>query len=329
MTCPMSPIERKVDYTFCVNFIMSYSGYAKQAFAPLQLTIKPFLFNNLRHFLLDNFLVSGIIRLTGKMSYSGDRYHGRLWRCKIGSTWPKWHIEYSSGGCYRRSILRQRVFRPSRYVASQVRDASTGAARWTARFKSDKNVRFFSCFILPDTTCLRPTRISWPNASSARPSACPQINQRCHGIYYGLQKQKIISSGSGFSNPHKAAFWLKRTSPQYRTSTATSGKKKAVNLSEPDECLDYCADRYEQLRQMILEGKDYCCQGWGLALLIHRGFLAWVDALSKIESYQQQSVVPAISVPDKTNLAIPDTIRGRMIMTISDMVLSTLQGVAL
>ncbi|WP_123785173.1 hypothetical protein [Sedimentisphaera cyanobacteriorum] len=63
-------------------------------------------------------------------------------------------------------------------------------------------------------------------------------------------------------------------------------------------------------------------------MLIHRGFLAWVYAFSKIESSQQQTVVPAISVPD-TNIAVPDTIRSRMVMTISEMVLSTLQEVAL
>ena len=80
---------------------------------------------------------------------------------------------------------------------------------------------------------------------------------------------------------------------------------------------------------MILEGKDYCCQGWGLALLIHRGFAAWMYAFSKIESSQQQPATPVIPVPDKTCLAVPDTIRGRMIMTISDMVLSTLQEAAL
>jgi hypothetical protein len=80
---------------------------------------------------------------------------------------------------------------------------------------------------------------------------------------------------------------------------------------------------------MILEGKDYCCQGWGLALLIHRGFAVWIYAFSKIESSQQQSSVPVIPVPEKACLAIPDTIRGRMIMTISDMVLSALQEVAL
>lgn len=80
---------------------------------------------------------------------------------------------------------------------------------------------------------------------------------------------------------------------------------------------------------MVLEGRDYCCQGWGLALLNHRGFLAWIYAFSKLESYQQQSVVPVTSIPDKTDLAVPDTIRGRMIMTISEMILSTLQEVAL
>jgi hypothetical protein len=101
-----------------------------------------------------------------------------------------------------------------------------------------------------------------------------------------------------------------------------------MNSSESDECLIHCAKRYEQLRQMVLE-EDYCCQGWGLALLIHHGFLAWIYAFSKIESYQQQSVVPSISVPGKTNLSLPYTIRSRMIMTISEMVLSTLQEVAL
>lgn len=80
---------------------------------------------------------------------------------------------------------------------------------------------------------------------------------------------------------------------------------------------------------MVLASKDYCCQGWGLALLIHRGFVAWAYAFSKIESYQEQSVIPAISIPDNATLTVSDTIRSRMIMTISEMVLSTLQGVAL
>jgi len=80
---------------------------------------------------------------------------------------------------------------------------------------------------------------------------------------------------------------------------------------------------------MVLTSKEYCCQGWGLSLLIHRGFASWAYAFSKIESYQQQTTVPAVSISDKTNLAVPDTIRSRMIMTISEMVLSTLQEVAL
>jgi len=80
---------------------------------------------------------------------------------------------------------------------------------------------------------------------------------------------------------------------------------------------------------MILEGKDYCCQGWGLALLIHRGFAAWVYAFSKIESSQQQSAVPVTPVPDEACLSVPDTIRSQIIMTISDMVLSTLKEVTL
>ena len=80
---------------------------------------------------------------------------------------------------------------------------------------------------------------------------------------------------------------------------------------------------------MVLEGKDYCCQGWGLALLIHRGFAAWIYAFSKIESSQQESVTDITSAPDRTCLAIPDTIRSQMIMSISEMVMGTLREVVL
>ena len=329
MIAQMNAIERKVNYAFYVNFITPCSGFAKQALLAVKSNEKSFYCNHLWHFSLDISLISGIIRLTGKSSYSGDPYHGRLWRCKIGSTWPKWHIKCSFGGCCGRVIFRQRVFRPSRYVASQVRDASTGSPRWNNCFAGGKNVRFFACFILPDTACLRPARISWPNASSARPQTCPQVDRRCDGVYFSLQKQKSVSSGNGYGDPDKTAFWIERTSPQYRTSTAASAKKRALNLSEPDECLDHCVERYEQLRQMILEGKDYCCQGWGLALLIHRGFAAWVYAFSKIESSQQQSAVPVTPVPDEACLSVPDTIRSQIVMTISDMVLSTLKEVTL
>ena len=329
MIALMNPIERKANFAFHVNFIMPYSNFTKQVFTCNIFYIKLFSYNYLWHFLLDTPLISGIIRLTDEMSYLGDQYHGRLWRCKTGSTWSKWHIKCPSGGCCRRVILRQRVFRFSRSDAGQVRDASAGSAGWNDCFAGCKNIRFFASFVLPDTACLRPARISRFDASSSRSQACSQANRRCDGIYFGLQKQKSVSSGNGSGNPDKTAFWIKRTSPQYRTSTAASAKKRAVNLSEPDECFDQCCQRYEQLRQMILETRDYCCQGWGLALLIHRGFAAWVHAFLKIESSQQRSAVPVTLVSDKACLAIPDTIRGRMIMTISDMVLSTLQEVAL
>ena len=324
-----NPIKRKANYTFCVNFITPYGILSKRADATSYYNISPFIYSYLQHFLLDSHLSSGIIRLTGKLSYSGAPYHGRLWRCKIGSTWSKWHIKCPSWGCCRRVILRQRVFRPSRSAAGQVRDASAGSTGWNDCFAGCKNVWFFASFVLPDTARLRPARISRFDASSSRPQTCPQVDRRCDGVYFSLQKQKSVSSGNGSGNQDKTAFRIKRTSPQYRTCTAASAKKRAINLSEPDECLDHCSERYEQLRKMILETRDYCCQGWGLKLLLHRGFAAWVYAFSKIESSQQQSAVPITPVPDKASLAIPDTIRGRMIMTISDMVLSTLQEVAL
>lgn len=79
---------------------------------------------------------------------------------------------------------------------------------------------------------------------------------------------------------------------------------------------------------MILEGEGDSGQGWGLALLLHRGLLAWIEAFSKIELSQEPSVGPVLPMPDKTDAEIPDTLRSRMVMTLSEMVLSILQGVA-
>ena len=329
MTYPATRIKCKADYAFCVNFITPNTVFGKGPFYLFSLALTPFTYIHLWRFLLDTLHAYGIINLTGKMVYSGGQYHGRLWRRQIGITESTWHLEYTSGGCNRRSILKQRVFRPSRHVASQIRNAAAGPAGWNGRFNGGEDVRVFPGFVLPDPACLRSAWISRADASPERSSSRAQINRNGHGLYYRLQKTKALSSVRGTGQSHQTAFRLQCASPQHRTCLAASAKKRATHLGEPGNHFNRCTERYEQLRKMVLTSKEYCCQGWGLSLLIHRGFASWAYAFSKIESYQQQTTVPAVSISDKTNLAVPDTIRSRMIMTISEMVLSTLQEVAL
>ncbi len=324
-----SSIKRKVYYASCVKFIMPNRAFLKCAIVAIDQTPNGFMNKMLWHITLDNSLTIGIIRLTLKLSYSGELYHGRLWRCKIAVSWKKWHFKHASCLCYGGVVFGQRILRSSRSGTSQIRDASTGSGRWATRFEGIKDVRLFPGFILSDTTFIRPTRISWPYASSARPQTCSQVNRRCNGICFGTQNKGCFLAGRRFGESDKTAVWLERPPTQHRASVATPAKKRAINFFAPDTCLDHCVERYEQLRRTVLKDRNFCCQGWGMALLNQRGFLAWIDAFSKIESYQQHSVIPVTSEPDKTNLAVPDTIRGRMIMTISEMVLSTLQEVAL
>ncbi len=325
----ISSNKRKVNYAFYVKCIMPSGVLVGYALEAIYYAINTYMNNYLRHFLFDSFEFDGIIRLTRKLSYLGDQYHGRLWRCKTGGAWAKWHFKCPSRGCYGRFIFGERVFRSPRPGAGQVRDASAGSGGWSICFNSGENIRLFSGVILSDTAGIQPTRISRPYAASTRTQACSQVDRRCYVIRFSLQKQKIFLAGDRFSESHKTAVWFERTSSQHRTSVAATVKKKAVNFFEPDTCLDHCVERYEQLRRMVLEGRDYCCQGWGLALLIHRGFTAWIYAFSKMESSQQESVAYVTLAPDKTCLAIPDTIRGQMIMAISEMALGTLQGVVL
>jgi len=80
------------------------------------------------------------------------------------------------------------------------------------------------------------------------------------------------------------------------------------------------------LRQVVLSGRSY--QRWGLALLIHRGLAAWMQAWSKIESSEQDLSVTQIPLPDQNGLTIPSSIHGQMVMALAQMVLGALQGVA-
>lgn len=146
MTCPTTPRKRKVNSVFCVNFNMPSLDFTKDVAKPLASIIKPFMLTWLRHYLLDNSLFFGIINLTSKMSYLGDHCHGRLCRFKTRCPWPKWHIECSSGACYRRSFFRERILRSPRSGASQIRDVKTGPARWAVGFNSSKGIRFFLVF---------------------------------------------------------------------------------------------------------------------------------------------------------------------------------------
>ncbi len=318
----------KANYAFYVNFITPCAYSAEMDFTFIMPIINPFLSNYLWFLLLDSRLLFGIIRLTVKISYSGDRYHGRLWRCKTGSTCSKRHIKHSSGQNHRRVVPGRRILRPARHVASQIRDASTGQTGRNEHFASSRNIWLLPRFILSDTTCLRTPRLSRSYAASARPQVCPQINQRGDDLYRVLPKGNSGYWGNRVSFSVKAAFWSKCTSPQYRTGIAASAKKRALKLPESEKHFIFCVKRYEQLRRMILDGKDYCGRGWGLALIVHRGFMAWATAFSKIDSCQQQSESFS-SVANQTPPSLPDTIQGKIITAISDMVLSTLQGVAL
>jgi hypothetical protein len=321
--------KRKVHYASRVKVIMPNETFQTPAIMGSACTISDSKAIYLWHKMLDNSCTNGIIRLTLKLSYLGELYHGRLWRCKNAVSWAKWHFKHTLCLCYGRVVFGQRILRSSRSGASQIRNASAGSGRWTTCFEGIKNVRLFPGFILSDTTFIQPTRISRSYASSARAQTCSQVNRRCNGIYFCTQKQRCFLAGDRFGESDKTTVWLERPSTQYRASVATPAKKRAIVFFESDTCLSHCVDRYEQLRRMALEGRDSCGQGWGLALLHQRGFLVWMDAFSKIESYQQHSVIPVTSVPDKTYLAVPDTIRGQMIVTISEMVLSTLKGAAL
>ena len=86
-------------------------------------------------------------------------------------------------------------------------------------------------------------------------------------------------------------------SPQHRVRPGQEAKKRAIDFDRespsprPSPEVDWAA-RYEVLRQQTLDCGQ-AAAGWGLALLIHRGVAAWMNACSATtaELPQAQSTV--------------------------------------
>ncbi len=74
-------------------------------------------------------------------------------------------------------------------------------------------------------------------------------------------------------------------------------------MSAPAEALgrrsiEFCGQRYEQLRRHVLEGRELGAQRWGLNLLLTRGFAAWIQA--GLSEPVDRSEPPAMTPPTPT-----------------------------
>ena len=95
------------------------------------------------------------------------------------------------------------------------------------------------------------------------------------------------------------------------------------------------AGRYEVLRQQV-RNRDRATAGWGLALLIHRGVAAWMDACSAmaIEPFQPRRAAEApvslTSLAEESARQPPSVlpeVSGQVVNVLAQMILETRQEV--
>ena len=326
MTDEYLPNRRKANYATCVKFIVPDLRLNICMIWAYILNIKLLCGNYLRQYILDNIRYGGIIELTIQPSYIGDQYHGRLWRRKTEGSWANGHTQFSFRGCDGRVVFGQRVLRSPGSDPSQVRDASAGTPGQYVCFTGGQAVCLFQGVLLSNPASVRSEWLGRPYASTTRAQARSQADGKHPCFYYRLPQQSSLSARTWVGREDQRTIWRKRTPSQYRTSHDTPAQKRAVNVSGSSAWFERCVGRYEILRQVVLSGRPY--QRWGLALLIHRGLAAWMQAWSKIESSEQDLPVTQIPLPDQNGLTMPDSIHGQMVMALAQMVLGALQEVA-
>jgi hypothetical protein len=81
--------------------------------------------------------------------------------------------------------------------------------------------------------------------------------------------------------------------------------------------------RYEQLRQQVLAGREFR-RAWGLNLLQKRGVAAWAKAASQESLAISPVVPPRLSVTEDVRLpdtVLPDTVQHQLAAVLAEMIL--------
>lgn len=318
--------RRKVNYATHVKFIVPGTRLHVHMIWAVEFNVGLLYGYYLRQYVLDNRRRYGIIYLTIQPSYTGDQYHGQLWRRKTEGPWANEHTQSSFRGCEGRVVLGQRVLRSPGPDPSQVRDASAGTSGQYVSFTGGQAVWVFQGVLLSNPASVRSEWVGRPYAATTRAQARSQADGEHPYFCYRLPQQSSLSACTWVGREDQRTVWRERTPSQYRTSPDTPAQKRAVNVSGSSAWFERCVGRYEILRQVVLSGRPY--QRWGLALLIHRGLAAWMQAWSKIESSEQDLPVTQILLPDQNGLTMPDLIHGQIVMALAQMVLGALQEVA-
>jgi hypothetical protein len=257
-----------------------------------------FLERESRYFAVDTTYLYGVIVITIDTLIQGDCgvRKEQQQRSEASGVARRRHLEPGAGEGQRYKVPRQRVLRPARHRAGQVRDASTRNSRKCVRGQCDGGIRRVQADLLSDQGELRgrgDRRTGAQKAGSARSSqgAGPGV-----GVHPGAagRWRTHSSTRAGQQDPEEIRSGC---SPEdHRTSNRF--KKNGAIAFGGGEGLDRPAGivpQYELLRSAALGHALPPETRYGLLLFLCRGMWGWARAMAK----------PRVNVPQSPGRGAP------------------------
>src|SRR5215469_91615 len=225
------------------------------------------------------------------------------------------HAESAPQSGAARQLSRQRVLRPGRLAAGQVRDAAAGGCRKATGQSGSRDVWLFASLVLSGAGSLSR---SWPCRAVATETRAPvreQAYARTDAVCGTTSARRAEDLQSSDSGTNRTALRDLGAPAQYRSSAAAS-KKTPVS---PESAAIAFADRrlvaaYEELRSQAVQGWQ---QGPGVTVMMTRGFRGWMEVCSQL--FANQGSCP--QVPDRPTPSMPSGLRGELVILLASMLL--------
>lgn len=205
-----------------------------------------------------------------------------------------WNLKSLSRQSDRSAIPSTRFFRCSRFITSQIRNASSSVNRWMVNNKSNPAIWIFSSSLLPNTECFQKRWFNWIISEETGPKISTQTNQRNYRLYQKNFNRITVRNTNHINNHYKdeVRHYYSSAQCRARTFTGEKGNKKNSPLIPGD-----AIERYERLRKAILELNDNLNND--LIAFLRKGFAAWVSSEFKQEIIAYKEPILKLTILEK------------------------------
>src|SRR5262249_24273059 len=177
----------------------------------------------------------------------------------------------------------QRVLRPARPGASQVRDAAPRARRGVLSHRGHSGVGVLPSRLLSGPGALPPRRPAGLDPSTTQTPPRPQTLRPRRRFPAPTPASRPLAPSLGALGAGARALRPRGPSPQHRTRLGAPTKKSPLIPDVPQDQVPVLPDelwttRYEAMRKRAMAQSGSIGNSYGYALLIRRGLVAWMKA---------------------------------------------------